>query len=180
MEEEIKYLINKLPSNLSNPLYIEQYYFVNLNYDEYFKNYFPTIDLTKINTFRLRKIKFNNNTSYILTLKGSGTYKRLEYECQISKEEFILFKTKTISLIIKNRYIYQYEELKFEFDEYLNLDQIMYTCEIEKENILNEKKRIEEIFTNFFKIDYLDVSLDLRYRNSNLLKYFKKEQKNDL
>lgn len=173
-ECEVKFLINKLP-NLpadTNVYYIEQYYFNPDNYQDIIKELFNLSSLDNINTYRVRKIKNNKVISYILTLKSKGLYERDEYETTINEELFKKFINNKISLIIKNRYIVFKDNFKFEFDEYLNLKEILYTVEVEDDDIENKIPLIEEILKNQFKIECKNVSNDLRYRNSNLLKYF--------
>ena len=118
----------------------------------------------------------DNSIDYILTLKTKGQYERDEFEKKIDKETFQKFISSDIeSLIIKNRYVYHLNNYKYEFDEYLNLKSKLYTCEVEF-NDLNDldkvKEEVEKNLSNYFKVNFTDVTLDGRYKNSNLHKYF--------
>ena len=84
VETEVKYLINKLPDNLPNPLYIEQRYFVPTNTLTTILELFNLSSLENISTKRVRLIKFHNSISYVITLKTKGLYSREEYEQEIT------------------------------------------------------------------------------------------------
>ncbi len=171
IETEIKYLINHLPNNLPIPNYIEQRYFKMDGKEEVLKQIFNLKTLDNIKTSRVRLIK-NQDIKYVLTLKTSGLYSREEYEQIISFELYQdLINQPLKSCIIKNRYIINYANFKFEFDEYLNLKNPLYTVEVETNDLTNQEQ-IEEILSNVFKLKFKDVTLDPRYKNSNLTKYF--------
>ena len=74
--------------------------------------------------------------------------------------------------MIKNRYKINKSLYTFEFDEYLNLKTNLYTCEVEDEEFDKHQVEIEDILKNYFKLDFVDVTLDPKYKNSNLIKYF--------
>lgn len=178
-EIELKYCIDKLPNNLVDYYYIEQYYFTpTFEKSILLHKIFPHLSLNIINTFRIRLVKssIDNSINYILTLKTKGQYERDEFEKKIDKETFQKFISSDIeSLIIKNRYVYHLNNYKYEFDEYLNLKSKLYTCEVEFNN-LNDldkvKEEVEKNLSNYFKVNFTDVTLDGRYKNSNLHKYF--------
>lgn len=174
IETEIKYLIDKLPANLPSPNYIEQRYFLMDGKEEVLKNIFQLDTLLEIKTCRIRLIKDSSKINYVLTLKSSGLYSRKEYEKIIDYNLYQEFLKQPItSCIIKNRYTIEKNNFVFEFDEYLNLNQSLYTVEIETDN-LNNTCKIERILNDVFQIKYLDVSLNPKYKNSNLQKYFGK------
>ena len=172
IETEVKYLINKLPDNLPAPLYIEQRYFEPNKTKNIILELFNLNSLENISTKRVRLIK-SNQISYVITLKTKGLYTREEYEKEISEELYNLILTEEInSCVIKNRYKINYLNYIFEFDEYLNLKTKLYTCEVEDENLDKHQIEIENCLEKFFKLEYLDVTLNPKYKNSNLIKYF--------
>lgn len=172
IETEVKYLINKLPINLPNPMYIEQRYFEPVNTLDKILTLFNLESLNGIPTKRIRLIK-TNQISYVITLKTKGLYSRVEYEKEISEELYNeILKEEVKSCVIKNRYKIKIKNYVFEFDEYLNLKKSLFTCEVEDENILEHQKDIENILLNYFNLEFKDVTLDHKYKNSNLVKYF--------
>ena len=179
IETELKYRVNNIPSKYDKKIGIAQTYFNGLKRKDLLDKIFPNIDIDTINTFRTI-IKYDNKSNYIVTLKtkSEDNYSRLEYEKEISKEEYDLLNNDNIySIIIKNRYIINYDKYKFEFDEYLNLKTNLITVEVELDssdlNIINEEKiKIESILKDHFNLEYLDVTKDYRYKNSNLQLYF--------
>ena len=173
IETEVKYLINKLPDNLPNPLYIEQRYFVPTNTLATILELFNLSSLDNISTKRVRLIKYNNSISYVITLKTKGLYSREEYEQEITENLYNKILNEPItSCVIKNRYKINYQNYTFEFDEYLNLKTPLYTCEVEDEYFEKHQQEIESILKKYFKVNYQDVTLDAKYKNSNLIKYF--------
>lgn len=173
VETEVKYLINKLPDNLPNPLYIEQRYFVPTNTLTTILELFNLSSLENISTKRVRLIKYNNSISYVITLKTKGLYSREEYEQEITENLYNKILNEPItSCVIKNRYKIIYQNYTFEFDEYLNLKSPLYTCEVEDEYFEEHQQEIESILKKYFKVNYQDVTLDAKYKNSNLIKYF--------
>lgn len=172
IETEVKYLINKLPSNLPSPMYIEQRYFEPVNTLNTILELFNLESLDNIPTRRVRLIK-TDKVSYVITLKTKGIYSREEYEKEISEELYnLILNEKILSCVIKNRYKVTNSGYVFEFDEYLNLKTKLYTCEVEDEECEKHQDEIENILENYFKIEYVDVTLDHKYKNSNLIKYF--------
>ncbi len=172
-EIELKYKVSNIPNVYDDKMEIIQIYFDGFKKLDILENLFTDLDFNKINTFRLRNI---NKDKYVITLKTKGSLSRLEYEKEISKDVFdSLCKDNILSMIIKNRYVLKHDKYCFEFDEYLSLKINLYTCEVELESlddIDNDKLKIEKAFRDYFKIDYLDVSNDSRYKNSNLHLYF--------
>ena len=136
---------------------------------------FPGLDLNKISTYRVRKLNDDNNKSFILTLKSKAeSYTRDEYETLIDEESYNILKEKEESKIIKNRYIKTINNYKFEFDEYLNLKEKLYTLEVElesEENIDSITHDIEHILSSN-GYTFKNVTFDNRYKNNNLIKYF--------
>lgn len=175
VEREFKFLIKTLPSNLPEPLHIDQYYFKNEELKHIFKKMFSLDNLDAITTYRVRKITYLDETKYVLTLKTSGKMSRLEYENEIDQTLFNKIISGHIdSLIIKNRYIDRIGEYIFEFDEYFNLNEKMYTVEIEltDDNFDQRYKEICQLLDSHYHVLYENVTNDARYKNSNLIKYF--------
>ena len=172
IETEVKFLINKLPDNLTEPLYIEQRYFEPVKTLEKILDLFKLDNLNNISTKRVRLIK-TDKISYVITLKTKGLYSREEYEEEITKELYdAILKEEIKSCVIKNRYKVKYLDFIFEFDEYLNLKNKLYTCEVEDNNLDKHQEIIENCLKDYFKLEYLDVTLNPKYKNSNLIKYF--------
>ena len=179
-ETELKYLVNKLPLNYDRKLEIVQIYFNPKGKKKIIKKIFEGIDLDTITTFRVRKIVENKEVKFVITLKTKSLdgYSREEYEKEITKEVYDSLIEKSIdSMILKNRYIIDKDNYNFEFDEYLNLSINLLTVEVElsssiNDDIIKEKEKIENILSNEFNLDILDVSKDSKYKNSNLHKYF--------
>lgn len=174
IETEVKYRIDKLPNFLPKPHNIRQIYFDINKVSNLVSDVFPSIDLSIISTFRVRRIEYED-IKYILTLKTKAIgYTRGEFEKEITEElANKLINNNVLSEIVKNRYVIEKDEFKFEIDEYLNLKTQLFTCEVEVDNINDTVlASIERILKNDFMVDYLNVSDDVRYRNSNLIKYF--------
>ena len=172
IETEVKYLINKLPDNLPSPIYIEQRYFEPRNTLDKILKLFDLESLENIPTRRIRLIK-TDKISYVITLKTKGMYSRVEYEKEISEELYNeILKEKILSCVIKNRYKINSSIYTFEFDEYLNLKTELFTCEIEDNEFDKHKDEIESILKDYFKLEFIDVTLNPQYKNSNLIKYF--------
>lgn len=173
IEKEVKYLIDKLPSNLTDFLYFEQYYFECIDIENDILKLFNLNSLEVFSTKRIRFIKSRNGEKYILTLKTSGLYEREELEKEISKDLFDkILNQNILSCVKKNRYVKRYKEYVFEFDEYLNLTTKLYTCEVEDQNLEKNKDDIEFILINHFNLTINDVTLDPKYKNNNITKYF--------
>ena len=178
IETEFKFLIDRIPKiKFDRKLEITQIYFNG------FKCKTLLIDLFKlsedefnmIHTFRARIIKENQNVDYIITLKTKGITSRKELELNVSKDIYdLLINNNIVSIIIKNRYILK-DQYNYEFDEYLNLQNKLFTCEVEV--TLDEMNdNIKTYLMNNLQKKYLlsvsDITMDNRYKNSNLHKYF--------
>ena len=122
IEKEVKYLINKIPTKALEFSYFEQYYFECITVEKDLLELFNLNSLEGFNTKRIRLIKKNEITKYILTLKTSGLYEREELEQEVSIDLFEKILNETIlSCVKKNRYFVTYNGFTFEFDEYLRL-----------------------------------------------------------
>lgn len=181
-EIEYKYLIKKLPFDIENQnikkKYIEQIYFKTSDEkNEFLKKKVNLQSIENITTFRVRKIIENNLTYYILTLKTTGELQREEYEAFLSEYEYSYLSKEVISVIVKNRYIedilYNDKTYTFEFDEYLNLNTDLFTCEVEVDSLDKSlKEDIEYILGNVYGLDYEDVTKDKKYKNKYLTETF--------
>ena len=175
IEREFKFVIDKLPASLSNPYHIDQYYFEPKKIKKELLKIFNLSSLDDITTYRVRKIKHNDEISYVLTLKSSGMLKRKEYEEIIDEKLFNkIIKQKLTSIIIKDRYVKEIDGYKLEFDYYYNLNIKLITLEIEipDDDTNIHYQNIINILNNHFDFKYQDVTNDYRYKNSNLIKYF--------
>lgn len=183
IETEYKYLVDNIPNKYDKVVSISQYYFVKGCIKELLMNLFSLNEdeFDEITTSRLRFVKEADNDSYILTLKSKGAFSRKEYEKHLSSDLFNQImnsiKNNITSIIIKNRYYLNInldnEILCLEFDEYLNLKDKMYTCEVEINNNTKElDEKILKILNEKLNIKAINVTDDYRYKNSNLHKYF--------
>lgn len=144
MEIEKKYLISSIPFSLDcfKAKKISQCY---ISVD-------PTI--------RLRQ----SDSQYILTVKGSGSICREEFELLISYEQYekLLLKAET-PILQKTRYFVPIENnLTAEVDIYHGSLQGLITVEVEFESINTAEAFIPPLWFG------IDVSSDFRYTNSNL------------
>lgn len=190
IELEYKYLLEKLP-DFSKYSYdkiniLQNYCMLN---DDQKKKLYELFDIhSEMHVFRVRKIVTLNSKydeigtiKYVLTLKSKGELSREEYECEIDEKMFSELSINIESTVLKNRYTVKIENFVFEFDEYLNLSIDLKTVEVElnseklnEEEIKIAKENIENILKNHFLLKIEDVTADLKYKNSNLYKYFKK------
>ena len=176
IETEYKFLVDKLPTYYDQKIEIVQIYFDKLKVKDLILKIFEFDDseFDNITTSRVRTIKVDNQTRYLITLKTKGKISRIEYEREITKEQYDeLIYNNMISIIMKNRYVIQ-KEVCFEFDEYLNLKSNLITCEVEIDDSDYDKVIIylKNLIKKHFDIEAIDVTLDSRYKNSNLHKYF--------
>ena len=173
IEKEVKYLINKIPAKALEFSYFEQYYFECVSIEKELLKLFNLTSLEGYNTKRIRLIKNNEAVKYIITLKTSGLYEREELEQEVSIDLFEkILNEPILSCVKKNRYFVTYNGFTFEFDEYLNLKTKLYTCEVEDDNLEENLHKIEEILQSYFEVEFKDVTLDTKYKNSNITKYF--------
>lgn len=113
MEIERKFLTKSIPYNLSE--------FSSSLITQYYISVYPTI--------RIRQ----KNQTYWLTVKGSGTLSREEYNLPLTKEEYcILQKKSETAPIIKTRYLIPLEKnIVAEVDLYQGALQGLITTEVE-------------------------------------------------
>lgn len=146
-EIERKFLVKYLPENLDSYIchdIIQSYISTN-----------PTI--------RIRK----RDDEYILTVKGGGLMKRIEYELPLTQEQFDNLRRKTEgNTIVKKRYIIPLEnDLKAELDVYYEDLSGFMNVEVE---FSSEREAL--IFT---PPDWFgqEITQDKRYSNANLSKF---------
>lgn len=174
LEVELKYKLDKLPDSLKelDCYYIEQYYFNPSKVFNYLESIFGIFEPNDFTTYRLRKITFNNNISYVVTLKSKGLSSRIELEKEVNKDLFeILVNQEIKSFIYKKRIKHLLNGYNFEFDEYYNINVPLITVEVELCNtndISKHQKIIEDILDKYYKVQYIDVTIDPKYKNSNL------------
>ena len=168
-EIELKFLINRLPEECTNPTKIIQTYFNPQKHNDYLCKVFNLDSLAEIESARIREE--NDGEQILLTLKSKGTIKRKEYEVKVSQNiaNFVL-QNNVVSRIEKNRYKVFQDGYCFEFDEYLNEHKGLTTVEIElnDNNITMQRTKIEKILKNKFELKLKDVTYDLAYKNNNL------------
>ena len=119
IEIERKFVLSSIPEGLPK-LKIKQGY----------------LQSDKNRTVRIRSlINQNNKATYYITIKGpsnSSGMSRFEYESIISNDDAEkLFDLCYLPLIIKNRYIYMYEGMKWELDSFCgdNKGCLLYTSD---------------------------------------------------
>ncbi len=114
-------------------------------------------------TIRIRQL----DESYILTVKGGGLIKRVEYELPITKEQFERLRLKTEgNTISKRRYIIPLDNgLKAELDIYYEDLSGFVNVEVE---FPDEKTAILFTPPDWFG---QEVTQDKRYSNSSLSKF---------
>ncbi len=114
-------------------------------------------------TIRIRR----RNNEYILTVKGSGTVKKLEYEIDIDKRQYEKLRSKTEGIFIrKKRYIIPLQKgLKAELDIYFGDLEGFMNVEVEFEDMPNA--------VMFEAPDWFgkEVTQDRRYSNGSLSLY---------
>lgn len=114
-------------------------------------------------TIRIRQ----SDTTYWLTIKGSGSLSREEYELQITAKEYTLLQAKAETpTIVKKRYQIPLEDnFIAEVDIYEEFLQGLITTEVEFPN--------ESAAMNFQPPDWFgpDITYDNRYKNTNLSLY---------
>ena len=146
MEIERKFLITKLPENLSNYKcrHIEQGY------------------LSTNPVVRVRK----DNEDYVLTYKGSGKMVREEYNLPLTKESYYhLIQKADGNIITKKRYeIPTHDNLIIELDLFEGLFQGITLAEVEFES--------EEQANSYTPPEWfgLDVTYSSEYHNSKMSK----------
>lgn len=143
-EIEKKYLVKEIPFSLDS-----------FKHDEIEQAY-----ISKLPTIRIRK----KNDSYFLTTKGKGDIKRIEYDLEISEEEYKnLFSKIEGEIISKTRYYIPLENnLTAEFDIYHGFLNTLMTVEVEFKNDDDAKNFIAPSW--FYK----DISSDPKFKNSSL------------
>ncbi|MEI3162374.1 MAG: CYTH domain-containing protein [Lachnospirales bacterium] len=148
-EIERKFLIKNLPDNIEN--------FTKHEIKQGYISTNPTI--------RVRQWDEN----YILTVKGSGTMKKIEYELDLTKEQFDnLWKKVEGNTIEKTRYIIPIENnLKAELDIYKGFLAGFMNVEVE---FLSTKDAILFNCPDWFG---QEVTQDRRYSNASLAKFGK-------
>lgn len=166
-EEELKFLIDRIPRcKYNDEFHISQYYICAENNKDLIRDLFNISG--DYDTFRLRIIKRSSGTRNIVTIKGRGLLKREEYEIEVDDKIRDYLIDKHNKKIEKKRYAYSYCGYDFEFDEYFNTIDVLYTVEVEGENIIMQKEKIESILKEYFKLNYKDVTFDKKYKNINL------------
>lgn len=146
-EIERKFLIEKLPENLT----------------EYENHRIKQAYISTNPTIRIRQ----KDNEYILTVKGSGLMKKIEYELTLTEEQFIGLSKKTEGNIIeKTRYIIPLEnDLKAELDIYEGF--LEGFCNVEVEFLSTKDAILFDPPAWFGR----EVTQDYRFRNSNLAKF---------
>ena len=173
-EAEYKYMIFTLPNlDDSKKYYIKQSYFEKNEetlkiIKDVFQDKLNDELLKSINTFRIREIT-TDSIKYVLTLKTKGINTRMEYEEEVSSNIGKYLINHSYKTIIKNRYVVNTHNYKFEFDEYLNLCSPLLTVEVETDINKKNQENIERILKNYFKLDFVDITNEKKYKNKYLL-----------
>ena len=146
-EIERKFILSKIPKNLP-ALKIKQGY----------------LQLDKNCTIRVRSTSSSKGSKNTLTIKGPTSLNgmsRYEFETELSESDAIsLFKICHNPIIEKTRYIYLYDSMKWELDEFHGANQGLLIGEIELESE-TEKFNIPNIVLK-------EVTGEKKYYNSML------------
>lgn len=144
MEIEKKYLTQKIPFDIT----------------KYNKTEISQCYISTSPTIRIRK----SDDKYILTVKSKGSLAREEFELSITKLEYENLKTKSETPeVIKTRYKVPIEnKLIAEVDIYHGKLKGLITTEVEFKTVEDAEKFVPPSWFG------LDVSLDNRYKNTNL------------
>lgn len=143
-EIEKKFLLKNLPNDL----------------ETYPKKEFSQGYISRKPTIRIRK----EDDKYFLTLKGSGSIKRIEYNLEITKKEYKNLLEKVDGNIVnKTRYFIPIQNnLVAELDVYHDNLVGLYTVEVE----FDTEKRCNDFVKPSWFSD--DVSEDRKYKNTSL------------
>jgi CYTH domain-containing protein len=143
-ELEKKFLLEKLPDDLSKPVQIQQGYL----YVEPFE-------------LRIRKME----DKYYMTYKGEGDEERVEWEKEIPSWLYEKLLTKKIWILIeKNRYKLEHNGYVYEVDEYLGELKGSYIAEIE----FSSREDYDSFQIPEWLEGALDVTKDPRFKNKRL------------
>ena len=146
MEIERKFLINKIPFDLTNVP-------------------FRQIEQAYLNTAPVVRIR-QDNDKYYLTYKSKGFLEREEYNLYLDQDSYLHLREKADGIIItKKRYEIPYEEYTIEFDIFEGRHTGLMLAEVE----FSSKEEAE----NFTPPDWFgeDVTFSSKYCNSTLSKY---------
>ncbi len=147
MEIERKFLVAALPDGLES--------FPRKEMEQTYISTSPTI--------RIRK----SDNSFILTVKGSGSIAREEFELELTEDQYasLLKKAETPS-VVKTRYLIPLEgSLTAELDVYHGKLDGLYTVEVEFSSLEEASSFIPPAWFG------ADVSEDKRYKNTALSIY---------
>lgn len=167
IEREYKFLVDKLPEYYDRKIDIVQIYFN------------PTSEIFKILDIdspfkcisRIRIQTEDGKTKYVLNIKGKGNIEREEFEKEISyKQAKHILSSGIKSYLKKTRYIVSQNDFCFEFDEYKEHLKGLLTCEVELDSLAISPDMIREKLLLNFDVRAKDVSLDKKYKNTNLAK----------
>lgn len=143
-ELEKKFLLDKMPEGLGEPVLIRQAYL----YTDPFE-------------LRVRK----RGAQCFITYKGAGDEERVEWEKEIPGWLYTELVTKRVGrIIIKNRYNLEREGHLYEFDEYLDELEGLFIVEIEFKN----RKDFDSFQIQAWLGNVIDVTQESEYKNKNL------------
>ena len=104
-------------------------------------------------TFRVRATTFQNETTYVRTIKipieKTNSIGQYEAEDEISEEEFQDYIKKANKRISKTRRVYYIDGNKWEFDNFMDFDLVM--CELEM--IAKTSEEAEEVEKKLFNVE---------------------------
>jgi adenylate cyclase len=143
-ELEKKFLLEKLPEGLGDPVLVQQGYL----YTEPFE-------------FRVRR----KGAQCFMTYKSAGDEERVEWEKEIPEMIFDELLTKKVGRTIKkNRYQHDRDGHRYEFDEYLDEFEGLLIVEIEFQG----REAFESFQPPAWLGNVIDVTKDSQYKNKNL------------
>ena len=143
-ELEKKFLLERLPEGLGEPILVHQGYL----YTDPFE-------------LRVRK----KGAQCFMTYKSAGDEERVEWEKEIPERIYDELLTKRVGrIIIKNRYQLERDGYLYEFDEYLDELEGLIIVEIE----FKGRKDFDSFQVPGWLGKVIDVTHESRYKNKNL------------
>lgn len=163
VEKEFKFVVNKIPSGISNKTQITQVY-LDLEKTLPILEHIFNSDLSNIKSARIRIAQKEKQSKFYLTLKSSGGFEREEKEIEITKSlAWLILKDGIKAKLSKTRYVLNKNGTILEFDEFKNGVKLV---EVEVASV-EDYKKVVKILTEM-GLQFSDVTDDQNYKNENL------------
>jgi len=158
-----KFVVNKIPSGISNKTQITQVY-LDLEKTLPILEHIFNSDLSNIKSARIRIAQKEKQSKFYLTLKSSGGFEREEKEIEITKSlAWLILKDGIKAKLSKTRYVLNKNGTILEFDEFKNGVKLV---EVEVASV-DDYKKVVKILTEI-GLQFRDVTDDQNYKNENL------------